>query len=1000
MVQVSQALAAVFSEQLVSSGQLVADQDEWSLTQALLDGLALHQLVERQAARTPDAIAIIHEGTTLTYQALNQQANQLAHHLVELGVSSDQLVAISLVRSPSMIVAFLGVLKAGAAYVPIDPDYPEVRRQYILNDANVEIVLTQASLAAEFSNASAQIIQLDADAAVLAQQPVDNLDLAISPDQLAYVIYTSGSTGKPKGVMAHHRGLVNYSLALVEALTLTRADRMLQFSTMSFDFIVSEVYPTLAVGGCLVLRTDDMMRSTQAFIDFIAAQQVTVIQFTTAFWHELVNGLDRLGLTLPPSLRLLLFGGEKASLAACRRWIEKVGDYPRLFNAYGPTEATVITTLYDAIAEGYDAATDLPIGRAICNAKTYVLDENRQPVAPGVAGELYIGGLGVTRGYLNLPEKTAQAFCDDPFNPGGRLYKTGDRVQMDASGLIQFVGRVDFQVKIRGYRIELGEIESCLDQYPHFQARIVIAREDTPGDKRLVAYVVMKPGETLDREDLQTFMSKTLPAFMVPSAVVVLAALPKNANGKIDRKALPVPSRLSNKQASSNQASSNQASDEQASGEQASGEQAIVLPRSPLEAQLVEIWQRVLCLNTASETPDKTPDEIPDKTPDETPDETLSVTDNFFDLGGNSLLVMRLFSELEAAFSCRLPLTDIFEAPTIEQLAKRLEQVMNEPASELMSRVGRLPNEQPNKQSNKQPNEQRNQQPTTLLALRVGKVSPPLFLVHDADGDTGLYLHLARRLKSDRTIYVIGPRTADDAPLAYSRIQRLAADYVEQIRQVQPQGPYCVGGLCAGGVVAFEIGLQLEQLGETVVLTLMDAPAPGAKKRLGRVANQRLANLGQSLTLSSGVKTSFLERVQKVWRKGSNLLRYEISLKGKKDLASIRARIVVWYQDRHLPVPVIVRGLSVRELLIFAYEQYKPRQKFVGKLLLLRATQGNGTDGDRPYVEEYADPLLGWQAFCQSAIALSEVPGGHSTMLSDKNAPALARAIEDILPTP
>ncbi|MGB5915427.1 MAG: amino acid adenylation domain-containing protein [Phormidesmis sp.] len=998
MVQVSQALEAVSSEQLVSSNQLVADQDECSLRQLLLDGLALHQLVERQAAWTPDAIAVIHEGTTLTYQALNQQANQLAHQLVELGVSSQQLVAISLVRSPSMIVAFLGVLKAGAAYVPIDPDYPEVRRQYILNDASVKIVLTQASLAAEFSNASAQIIQLDADAAVLAEQPVDNLDLAISPDRLAYVIYTSGSTGKPKGVMAHHRGLVNYSLALVEALALTATDRMLQFSTMSFDFIVSEVYPTLAVGGCLVLRTDDMMRSTQAFIDFIAAQQVTVIQFTTAFWHELVNGLDRLGLTLPPSLRLLLFGGEKASLAACRRWIEKVGDYPRLFNAYGPTEATVITTLYDAIAEGYDAATDLPIGRAILNAKTYVLDENRQPVAPGVAGELYIGGPGVTRGYLNLPEKTAQAFCDDPFNPGERLYKTGDRVQMDASGLIQFVGRVDFQVKIRGYRIELGEIESCLDQYPHFQARIVIAREDTPGDKRLVAYVVMKPGETLDRKGLQTFMSKTLPAFMVPSAVVVLAALPKNANGKIDRKALPIPSRLSSKQASNKQASS----------KSASGEQAAVLPRSPLETRLVEIWQRVLCLNTASETPDELPDEtldkILDETPDETPNNTLSVTDNFFDLGGNSLLVMRLFSELEAAFSCRLPLTDIFEAPTIEQLAKRLEQVMNEPVSELMSLVGRLPNEQSSEQSSEQPNEQLNERPekrpATLLVLRAGKVSPPLFLVHDADGDTGLYLHLARRLKSDRAIYVIGPRTADDAPLAYSRIQRLAADYVEQIRQMQPQGPYCIGGLCAGGVVAFEIGLQLEQLGETVVLALMDTPAPGARKRLGRVATQRLANLGQSLTLSNGVKTSFLERVQKVWRKGSNLLRYEISLKGKKDLSFTRARIVVWYQDRHLPVPIIVRGLSVRELLIFAYEQYKPRQKFAGKLLLLRATQGNGTNSDRPYVEEYADPLLGWQSFCQGAIAPSEVPGGHSTMLSDKNASALASAIEDSLPAP
>ncbi|MEL6882628.1 MAG: amino acid adenylation domain-containing protein, partial [Cyanobacteria bacterium J06607_10] len=382
-------------------------------SQLALDQLTLHQLVERQAVRSPSAIALTHKGKPFTYQELNEQANQLAHYLLAQRVVPEQLVAISVVRSPEMIVAFLAVLKASAAYVPIDPDYPEIRRQYILNDASVEIVLTQQSLASEFEGRVANVIYLDNEPA-LATQPTNNPNLSINPQQLAYVIYTSGSTGNPKGVMAHHRGLVNYSLALVEALTLTPADRMLQFSTMSFDFIVSEVYPTLASGGSLALRTDEMVRSTQAFVDFIAQEEVTVIQFTTAFWHELVNGIDRLGISLPPSLRLLLFGGEKASLTLCRQWVEKIGDYPRLFNAYGPTEATVITTLYDAVAEGYDGTTDLPIGRAIRNAKTYVLDNNLQPVAPGEAGELCIGGPGVTHGYLNLPEKTDKAFCDDP----------------------------------------------------------------------------------------------------------------------------------------------------------------------------------------------------------------------------------------------------------------------------------------------------------------------------------------------------------------------------------------------------------------------------------------------------------------------------------------------------------------------------------------------------------------------------------------------------------
>ena len=507
-----------------------------------LRSASLHHLVEKQAHKTPNAIAIIHEGKGLSYQALNESANRLAHYLVAQGAKAERLVGISLVRSPEMIVAFLGVLKAGAAYVPIDPNYPESRRQYILADAQVEILLTQTALLTQLATEQKQVdkvLCLDRMTDELAAYSTQNPSIRVDPEQLAYVIYTSGSTGNPKGVMAHHRGLVNYSLSLAEALALTATDRMLQFSTMSFDFIVSEVYPTLAVGGALVLRSDEMVTSTGAFVQFIADNEVSVIQFTTAFWHELVSGIDRLGIALPPSLRIVLFGGEKASLTLCRQWLEKVGDYPRLFNAYGPTESTVITTLYDAIAEGYDGSEDLPIGRAIRNARTYVLDENLQPVAAEESGELYIGGPGVTRGYLNLPEKTQAVFVNNPFEPGTRLYKTGDLVRMDKTGLISFVGRADFQVKIRGFRIELGEIESCLDRFGAIAQRVVIAREDTPGDKRLVAYIVMQPGLTLNRTDLNQFLAKQLPTFMMPSAVIELPEMPKNPNGKIeDRKSV------------------------------------------------------------------------------------------------------------------------------------------------------------------------------------------------------------------------------------------------------------------------------------------------------------------------------------------------------------------------------------------------------------------------------------------------------------------------------
>ena len=343
------------------------------------DELTLHGLFEAQAQRTPHTVAVVHHnGHPLTYQQLNEQANQLAHYLISLGVKGEQLIAISLVRSPDMLVAFLGVLKAGAAYVPIDPDYPETRRQYILADAQVNITLTQSDLLATLSSDLGQIICLDTATLQLQSQPKTNPNVAIAPEQLAYVIYTSGSTGNPKGVMAHHRGLVNYSLALAEAIDLSAADRMLQFSTMSFDFIVSEVYPTLAVGGTLVLRSDEMVTSTQTFVDFIATQEVSVIQFTTAFWHELVSGIDRTrhyAACLPASGTV--WWRKKPPLRFASSGSKKVGDYPRLFNAYGPTETTVITTLYDGGRRKFTMlSTICPIGRAIRNAQTYVLDEH------------------------------------------------------------------------------------------------------------------------------------------------------------------------------------------------------------------------------------------------------------------------------------------------------------------------------------------------------------------------------------------------------------------------------------------------------------------------------------------------------------------------------------------------------------------------------------------------------------------------------------------------
>ena len=901
--------------------------------------LSLHQLVERQAQLTPAATAIVHQGSTVSYQTLNENANRLAHYLIAQGAKAERLVGISLTRSPEMLVAFLGVLKAGAAYVPIDPDYPESRRQYILQDAQVEILLTQTTLLPQLAAEQQQVkrvLCLDNMTAELATYATEDLSIQVDPKQLAYVIYTSGSTGNPKGVMAHHKGLVNYSLSLAEALSLTAADRMLQFSTMSFDFIVSEVYPALATGGALVLRSDEMVASTSNFIQFIAENEVSIIQFTTAFWHELVTGIDRLGISLPPSLRIVLFGGEKASLTLCQQWLETVGDYPRMFNAYGPTESTVITTLYDAIAEGYDGSQDLPIGRAIRNAQTYVLDENRQPVAPGESGELYIGGPGVTRGYLNLPQKTQAVFINNPFEPEGKLYKTGDLVTKDKTGLISFVGRADFQVKIRGFRIELGEIESCLDQFGTISQRVVIAREDTPGDKRIVAYIVMKPGHPLDRAALNEFFNQQLPSFMVPSVVIELPEMPKNPNGKIDRKALPAPAQQTTLRTK---------------------DTAIVLPRTQLEEKLADLWRSVLNI------------------------ETLSITDNFFELGGHSLLVMRLFSELEATFNRRLPLVEIFAAPTIEQMAKRLEEILTAPPQE------------------------ENQQLSTasenyLTTLRKGTAKetehPPLFMMHDVVGDTGLYIHLARRLDEGRaltrSVYGIKPKSGDRAATRHTRIPDIAKHCVQQIQQVQTSGPYILSGLCAGGVIAFEAALQLEAAGEQVILFLLDSPSSTAKKRADIVSNQRKAGLQQ--VLASKDIPSAIKLLQS---KTQNLIQYETSQQLERIKSTLRPRLFRWYQDKGKTPPEYLQQLSVYDLFMFAYREYKPIRKLQSEMLLIRATQGNGSKADAPYITQYEDPLLGWNNWTDRPIQTKDVPGGHSTMLNNQNARSLAETIESFI---
>jgi amino acid adenylation domain-containing protein len=595
---------------------------EWSSkSQDLTPHSTIQAAFEAQVLRTPDAMALEQGDRAISYAELNAQANQLAHYLRWRGVQPDQLVGISLHRSPHLIVAMLGILKAGAAYLPLDPTYPQERRLYKIRDAQIQLILTEIALENDPTYAAIETLCLDGIWQTLqANYPRTNPAQIATAHHLAYVIYTSGSTGNPKGVMVEQRGLVNHASAMVQAFGLGSGDRMLQFSNIGFDIIVEEVYPTLISGATLVLRSEDLAHSTQSFWRFVQAANITILDLPTAFWHELVHGLVLHDRRPPHSLRLVVVGGEKASAQIYRQWKGIVGDRVRWLNTYGPTETTVSATLYEP-----EIVTDeMPIGFPLPNLSVYILDPQGQPVPVGVPGELHIGGKGVARGYLNLPEQTAAKFIPSPIDGLERLYRTGDLVQFEENGAISFIGRQDFQVKIRGFRIEPGEIEVQLLSHPQIQQAIVLAQE-IAGNKQLIAYLVpsnLVPSNQADKTpDIQSFLASRLPHYMLPSRFEWRSALPLTANGKVDRTALS-PS-LSTQTTHTGTAQ---------------------------EIQLMDLWQEILGANN------------------------LNLESHFFDLGGHSLLVARLCDRLSFAQNRSIHPAAVFQNPTIGELAAWLDR--------------------------------------------------------------------------------------------------------------------------------------------------------------------------------------------------------------------------------------------------------------------------------------------------------------------------------------
>jgi amino acid adenylation domain-containing protein len=595
-------------------------------------GACIPELVAAQASQTPGALCLTAGTKALTYRELDRRANHLANHLRSLGVGRDTLVGLCLPRSPDMVVGALGILKAGGAYVPMDPAYPADRLAFMLDDAQAPVLLSSQTLATQLPAAKRELVYLDAPE--IAKEAADSPAVEVEPGDLAYVIYTSGSTGKPKGVEITHGGLANLVSWHREAFSVTAADRASHVAGLGFDAAVWELWPYLAAGASVHLADEDTRNSADLLRDWLTAQKITIGFVPT----PLVERLITLKWPRETDLRILLTGGDM------------LHHYPPaelpflLVNNYGPTECTVVATSGLVLPDDPPNGPP-PIGRGIANTRIHLLDEHLQPVPPGVPGEICIGGAGLARGYHNRPDLTAERFIPDPFavDSGGRLYRTGDLGRLLPDGQLAFLGRMDDQIKIRGYRIEPSEISSVLNRQPEVRESLVSAREDTPGNKRLVAYVVLDPDSSLTHTELRQFVGRFVPEYMLPAAFVRLDAFPLTPHGKIDRAALPAPDAMNSLQ------------DEVSEG-----------PRTETEQRVAEILGALLDL------------------------EEIGLDDNFFMLGGHSLLGAQVITRLREAFGVEMGLRNLFEAPTVAALSTEVQRLTRQKAAVSENEAPRL----------------------------------------------------------------------------------------------------------------------------------------------------------------------------------------------------------------------------------------------------------------------------------------------------------------------
>ncbi len=850
---------------------------EWNETKADYPrNLSIHQLMERSAVRVPDSCALAFGEKTLSYAELDTRANRLAHYLVQRGAGPGSVIGIFLDRSFDMMVSLLAVLKTGSAYLPLDPAFPASRLEFMAEDAAISALITSSALAGKLS-VKTQTVLMDEERSAIDRMPATALDHNVDAESLAYVLYTSGSTGKPKGVQIQHRSVVNLLHAMQAHVQMNTADSLLAVTTLSFDIAGLELLLPLMIGSRIILASYAETSDPMVLRDLIQRTQPSMMQATPATWRMLID----VGWTGLQGLKILV-GGEKVTRELADALLERGSE---VWNCYGPTETTIWSTICRLERDGLPVT----IGRPLANTTLYVLDGGQRLLPQGAAGELYIGGDGVTRGYLNRPELNAERFIPNPFGTG-RLYRTGDLVRYQPAGRLEILGRNDSQVKIRGFRIELGEIEEVLAACQQVRAAAVVVRTPASGESVLAGYFV--PNGPVDVVAIRTSLAGRMPEYMVPTFLVPMKDLPLTLNGKIDRKALPTP-------------------------DADAALPAVEPVTDRLEATLIGIWESVLGVHPVGRT------------------------QNFFDLGGHSVLAAKAFARMEKMLGTVLPLATLFQAPTVEKLA---QVIRNSNWKPLWS---------------------------SLVAIRPGGTKPPFFFVHPIGGNVLTFAGFCGHFGPDRPIYGLQARGLDGLETPHTLVEEMASDYIRGIRSVQPEGPYFIGGFSAGGVVAFEMAHQLEAVGQHVaMLALLDTEVPPFQRKGGSPA-ARLRHWAR--TFEVNLRYASRMRVPEfLVRKSSNF--------------RMRSKLLVWGIRERLGLEIQPSRLSAEEGFLLAMRRYVPHP-YQGSATLFRSADGS----------DYQDPKLGWEGLIEGHLDIQQVSGDHDTILQEPHIGMLARLLEGCL---